>query len=232
MTLRSRATGSSSSRIACASASLSSRLLATRSARRPGSSRLATMTMTSGEIDFPSCTAFSSSWRTLRTSASTSRVPGGSGWSVSCSIFACRKGSVCARWTTRARATPCTRMRMRPSGSFSMRMMLAAVPTSKRSAGCGSSTAGSRCATSISMRFSASERSTAWMLFSRATDSGRMMKGKSTMSRSGSTGSRSGSCGVSSGVCSSLILRVPRGSPRWAARAAACDAPRPSAARR
>ncbi len=91
---------------------------------------------------------------------------------------------------------------MRPSGSLSIRMITAAVPTSKRSASPGLSAAASRWATSMITRLSASARSTASTLLSRPTESGRMMYGKTTVSLSGRTGRTSGilmasSCGLS-----------------------------------
>ena len=92
----------------------------------------------------------------------------------------------------RARERPCTRSRMRPSGSFSIRMIAATVPTGKSSSGRGVSFCASRCATSMMIRCSASAASTAVIDFSRETESGRMMKGKTTTSFSGRTGRMSG----------------------------------------
>src|SRR6476661_4395235 len=105
---------------------------------------------------------------------------------------------------TRARDSPCTRMRMRPSGSLSIRMITAAVPTSNRSASPGLSLAASRWATSMITRLSERARSTASTLLSRPTESGRMMYGKTTVSLSGRTGRTSGilmdsSCGSPGG---------------------------------
>jgi hypothetical protein len=103
----------------------------------------------------PSVTAFSSEERTLRMSASTSRFGAATSGSCIGSMRACRKLPVSSTCETRARERPCTRMRMRPSGSLSMRMMIAAVPTGKTSVAPGSSLAMSRCAASMIMRFSA-----------------------------------------------------------------------------
>ena len=81
---------------------------------------------------------------------------------------------------------------MRPSGSFSIRMIAATVPTVKSSAGRGVSFWASCCATSMMIRCSARAASTALMDFSRETESGRMMNGKTTTSFSGRTGRMSG----------------------------------------
>ena len=88
------------------------------------------MTMTSGEMFLPSETDFSRFCLTLRRSASCS---GGSSFSGASSssfvIFALKNGSSERNESTRARERPCTSSRMRPSGSFSIRMIAATVPT-------------------------------------------------------------------------------------------------------
>ena len=89
------------------------------------------MTMTSGEMLLPSDTDFSRFCLTLRSSASSSggssSLGAGSSRRV---ILALRYGSVCDEVeSSRARDRPWTRMRMRPSGSFSIRMIAATVPT-------------------------------------------------------------------------------------------------------
>src|SRR5919199_956509 len=71
LTRRSRAVVSAMSRTLCASSTFSSRFEAERSARRPASSRLAMIAITSGEIFLPRFAAFSMEARTLRTRAST-----------------------------------------------------------------------------------------------------------------------------------------------------------------
>ncbi len=129
-TRRRRSTGSAASRISCAPSTLRSRLEAVRSARRPGSSMLVAMTITSGEMGLPRLLDFSRAALTLRIKASSSREP--FSWisgSAMGSIRACRWGTPSSKERTRAREIPCTRTRMRPSGSFSIRMMRATVPT-------------------------------------------------------------------------------------------------------
>jgi len=66
---------------------------------------------------------------------------------------------------------------MRSSGSLSIRMMIATVPTSYRPSMSGSSSSRSFCVTSSTIRLSDSARSTARMLARRAIDSGAMMNG-------------------------------------------------------
>src|ERR1700693_5978219 len=92
----------------------------------------------------------------------------------------------------RGRARPWTRRRMRPSGSLSIRMIAATVPTGKSSLGRGVSFCASLCATSMMIRCSARAASTAVMDFSRETESGRVMNGKTTTSFNGRTGRMSG----------------------------------------
>ena len=88
------------------------------------------MTMTSGEMFLPSETDFSRFCLTLRSSASCS---GGSSSAGAASsrrvILALRYGSSERTESMRARERPWTRRRMRPSGSFSIRMIAATVPT-------------------------------------------------------------------------------------------------------
>ena len=73
-TRRRRSMGSRASRISCAPSTFRSRFEAVRSARRPGSSMLVAMTMTSGEIGLPRFADFSRAALTLRIRASSSRV--------------------------------------------------------------------------------------------------------------------------------------------------------------
>ena len=193
LTRRSRSIGSVDSRIFWASSSLSSRFDAARSASLAGSSRLAAMTMTSGEMVLPRETDFSRFCFTLRRRASCSggRSVGGS-VSSSFVILTLRYGSSDSTASMRARARPWTRRRMRPSGSFSILMIAATVPTPCRSAGPGVSFWPSFWATSMMMRWSARAASTALMDFSRETERGRMMNGKTTTSFKGRTGRMSG----------------------------------------
>jgi hypothetical protein len=91
---------------------------------------LVAITMTSGEIGLPRLLDFSRAAFTLRMRASTSRVCfSGPGGSTTVSIRACRWGRPSSNEVMRARPIPCTRTRIRPSGSFSIRMMRATVPT-------------------------------------------------------------------------------------------------------
>ena len=116
--------------MACAPSTLRSRLEAVRSASRPGSSMLLAMTMTSGEMGLPRFCDFSRAALTLRIRASTSSEPfSPPSGSVTVSTWAWRWGRPSSKEPMRARERPCTSTRMRPSGSFSIRMMSAAVPT-------------------------------------------------------------------------------------------------------
>ena len=90
---------------------------------------LLAITITSGEIGLPRFCDFSSAALTLRIMASTSSEPGALSGSATVSTCACRWGRPSSWDKIRARDSPCTSTRMRPSGSFSMRMMSAAVPT-------------------------------------------------------------------------------------------------------
>ena len=128
-TRRSRSRGSTASRISCAPSTLRSRFDAVRSARRPGSSMFVAMTMTSGEMGLPRLADFSSAALTLRIRASTSRFFSLTSPSVTGSTLACRCGWPSSKPVMRARPMPWTRTRMRPSGSFSILMMRATVPT-------------------------------------------------------------------------------------------------------
>ncbi len=77
----------------------------------------------------PRFAAFSIEARTFLTNASTSSERSGAGGSCITLSVARRYSplsSTVSRW---ARVKPCTRMRVRPSGSFNMRMMTATVPT-------------------------------------------------------------------------------------------------------
>ena len=159
------------------------------------------MTMTSCEMFLPSETDFSRFCLTLRSRASCS---GGSSLvgpgSSSRVTFTLRYGSSARNESIRARARPWTSSRMRPSGSLSIRMIAATVPTGYSSSARGVSFCASFCATSMMIRCSASAASTALIDFSRETESGRMMNGKTTTSFSGRTGRMSGigrSCSLS-----------------------------------
>ena len=169
-TRRSRSTGSRASRIACAPSTFRSRFEAVRSARRPGSSMLFAMTMTSGEMGLPRFCDFSRAAFTLRMRASISSEPFGTpSGSLTTSIRACMWGRPSSHDEIRARESPCTRTRMRPSGSFSMRMMRATVPTGYTSSAPGSSSSCRFCAARRIMRFSARAWSTALIDRSRLT---------------------------------------------------------------
>ncbi len=88
------------------------------------------MTMTSGEMFLPSATDFSRFCLTLRRSASCSGGSSPGAWgSSSRVILALRYGSSASTESTRARVRPWTSRRMRPSGSLSIRMIAATVPT-------------------------------------------------------------------------------------------------------
>src|SRR2546428_516679 len=171
-----RATGSMIFRTACASSILRSRLLATRSASRPGSSRLLAMTITSEEIALPSEALFSSDFLTVRIIASCS-IAGLTAGSTMRVRRAVVNDSPRTNSSTPARQTPCISTRMRPSGSFSIRMMTPTVPTLNRSFSFGSSTWLSFWDTRRIIRFSARAWSTALIERSRLTDSGTMMNG-------------------------------------------------------
>ena len=124
-----RAVVSAISRTDCASSTRNSRFEAERSPNRPASSRFAMIAITSGEMFLPRFAAFSIEARTLRISASTSSERSGAGSSgITCKL-ARRKSLPVSTDLTCARETPWTRMRMRPSGNFSMRMITATVPT-------------------------------------------------------------------------------------------------------
>ena len=85
-------------------------------------------------------------------------------------------------------AAPSTSTFTVPSGSFSSCSTLASVPTSKIASVAGSSSEAFFC---VASRMNVSERitsSSALIDFSRPTNSGTIMCGKTTMSRSGSTG--------------------------------------------
>ena len=88
------------------------------------------MTRTSDGMFFPSPDARSRARLTERSSASFSIEPPSYAGSAMRSIFAVRWGRSAEISFTRARHTPCTRTRMRSSGSLSMRMMTATVPIS------------------------------------------------------------------------------------------------------
>ena len=88
------------------------------------------MTMTSGEMFLPSETDFSRFCLTLRRSASCSGgSSSGDAGSSRRVILALMYGSSERTVSTRARVRPWTSSRMRPSGSLSIRMIAATVPT-------------------------------------------------------------------------------------------------------
>ena len=85
---------------------------------------------TSGEMFLPSDAARSIEPRTLRTSASTSsEFSGASGSEIGVTLAFDVVAAAASIESTRQRESPWIRMRMRPSGSFSIRMMIATVPT-------------------------------------------------------------------------------------------------------
>ena len=129
LTRRSRAVVSAISKTDCASSTFNSRFDAERSDKRPASSRFATIAITSGEILLPRFAAFSIEARTLRMSASTSRERSGAMISCIGCTRACRYSPETSTLSTCARDIPWTRMRMRPSGSFSILIITATVPT-------------------------------------------------------------------------------------------------------
>ena len=93
-TRRSRSTGSTDSRISCAPSTFRSRLLAVRSASRPGSSMLVAITITSAEMGLPRLVDFSRAALTFRIRASSSSEPlSFTSGSVIVSIRAWRWGS-------------------------------------------------------------------------------------------------------------------------------------------
>ena len=139
LTRRRRAVVSAISSTDWASSTFNSRFEAERSASRPASSRFAMMAITSGEMFFPRFAAFSIEARTLRIRASTSSERSGAPSSVITCKCACRHSPSEFTDSTWARETPCTRMRIRPSGSFNILMITATVPTLYRSSCCGSS---------------------------------------------------------------------------------------------
>ena len=88
------------------------------------------ITMTSGEMGLPRFCDFSRAAFTLRMRASISSEPFSTpSGSLTTSMCACMWGRASSKEAMRARESPWTRTRMRPSGSFSMRMMSATVPT-------------------------------------------------------------------------------------------------------
>ncbi len=133
--------------------------------------------MTSDGRFFPRLVARSRVRFTERIRASFSMDDGSCGASPTRSMRAWRYGRSERYSVTRARQTPCTSTRIRSSGSLSIRMMTATVPTSNRSLAVGSSSSLSFWATSRIIRFSDSARSTAWIESSLATESGAMMNG-------------------------------------------------------
>jgi hypothetical protein len=88
----------------------------------------------------------------------------------------------------RARCPPSTSTLTVPSGSFSSCSTVPTVPTMKMSAVVGSSCAAFFCVTSRICLSSFITSSSARTDFSRPTNSGTIMCGKTTMSRSGRTG--------------------------------------------
>ena len=88
------------------------------------------ITITSGEIGLPRFCDFSRAAFTLRMRASISSDPfSAPSGSLTTSMRACMWGRPSSNEAMRARESPCTSTRMRPSGSLSIRMMRATVPT-------------------------------------------------------------------------------------------------------
>src|SRR4030095_93859 len=101
-------------------------------------------------------------------------------------------GRYCVTCVRRKRCTPCTTRRSDPSGNLNILWMWVSVPRRKSSLSTGSSTAGSRWVTTpITFRSRTASFTRATEL-SRATASGRMAGGNSSVSRSGSSPSSPG----------------------------------------
>ena len=112
------------------------------------------------------------------------------------SISTMKKPSVCVKRRTAARRLPSTSTFTVPSGSRSSWMIVPIVPIVKMSSGIGSLVFALRCAErKISFPPAAPfpiASSSALIDFSRPTNSGTTMCGKTTMSRNGSSGTRRG----------------------------------------
>ncbi len=208
-TFRSLSNGSFTSRRAWASSVFSLRFDATRSARRIGSSMLLRIALTSVVNSPRNSRIFSLCSRTLRIKASLSRLSSFVCGSTSFSIFTRWKGFVSRYSATRALAKPCTRSFALPSGSFSIRRIIATVPTPNISPGPGFSIVESRCVARTRRRSLAMAASTARTDLSLPTKSGSTMCIKTTMSRTGRSGSVSGiSMGSSSSSITSIVSPV------------------------
>ena len=132
---------------------------------------------TSGEIFFPRLAARSIEPRTLRTRASTSSEFSGANGSEIGVTLAFTYSPPPSTESTLQRESPCISMRIRPSGSLSIRMMIATVPTVYRSSCSGSSLLRSFCDTKRIIRFSLRAVSTALTERSRETNSGTIING-------------------------------------------------------
>ena len=157
-TRRSRSTGSTSSSTSCALSTFKSRFDATRSASRAGSSRFEAIATRSCEMFFPSETTFSSADFTFRISASSSTESGITCGSVFGWTFAVRYGCDSSKYSTFAARKALHENAHAAIGQFEhphddgdrAELMQIVRPL-------GSSTLGSFCATSMIIRFSASD---------------------------------------------------------------------------
>src|SRR3990170_4097082 len=220
LTMVRRATGSPSSSTPWASSSFSRRLLATRSARTPGLLMFSvTIRISTGM--FLRERIFSIFSRQARMSASTSREPSRTLPSVSLSIRTRTEGFESMNSKTRPLTTPWIRILRRPSGSLSIRMIMATVPVRYRSSGFGSSSDGSLCVARKMYRSRPSASSTAAIDASRPTNRGSVMYGKMTISRTGRSGSTLGI----SGALSLVSLPSPSSMPAGASASGAPASP-------
>ena len=149
-------------------------------------------TITSGKIVLPRVTALSSCSFTFLRRASFSRLTPSAFCSGSLSILAIKNGSVWVKESARTLLRPWTSILTRPSGSFSIRMIMHTVPTEYRSSGDGASTLMSFWLINTTMRLVFKAWSIALMEISLPTNSGIIIYGKTTISLTGSTGSDSG----------------------------------------
>ena len=159
------------------------------SASLVGSSMPFSETRTSGAI-FLFSLIYCSNWLiTVRPSASSSALS--ASWSGIASVNASKYESVSLKEVMRARRPPSTSTLTVPSGSFSSCRIVDTVPIRKMSSAVGSSCAAFFCATRRICLSSFITASSARTDFSRPTNSGTIMCGNTTMSRSGSTASAS-----------------------------------------
>ncbi len=163
------------SRMRCFSPSFKAMCAATVSARRPASSIPDSEVRISGGTFLLSFT-YCSNWAMIDlTSTSTSRSSRRS--SSLSTVISAEKWSPTLYRSISARSAPSTRTLTVPSGSFSSCRIVARVPTSYKSVGCGSSRSAFFCATSR-MRLPATiALSSATIDFSRPTNSGMTMWG-------------------------------------------------------